>query len=128
MSVRLRAALLGAILALVATPAADAATKKKLGDFRLASLKVSKKSVTAGSTVVASGRVQNRKGRRAQTARVTYTLRKGKKSKSGRRLGGDNIKRTKAGQSRKFSERLRIAANVAPPTNLQSRARALGSA
>ena len=67
MSVRMRAVLLGAILALVVAPAAEAAkSKKKLGDFRMVSLKVSKKTVEAGSTVVASGRVQNRKGRRAQ--------------------------------------------------------------
>ena len=68
----------------------------------------------AGDTEVASGRVQNRKGRRAQTARVTYSLRKGKTSKSGRRLGGDNVKRTKAGTFRQFSERLRIASSVQP--------------
>jgi Zn-dependent M28 family amino/carboxypeptidase len=117
MSVRMRAAFVGAILTLVLAPAAEAAkSKKKLGDFRLVSLKVSKKTVTAGSTVVASGRVQNRKGRRAQTARVTYTLRKGKKAKSGRRLGSDNIKRTKAGKFRRYSERLRIASTVKPGT------------
>src|SRR4051794_30015770 len=113
MSVRMRAALVGAILALVAAPAADAAKgQKKLGDFRIASLKVSKKSVQAGSTVVASGRVQNRKGRRAQTARMTYTLRSSKKAKSGRRLGADSVKRTKGGHFRTYSERLRIASTV----------------
>jgi Zn-dependent M28 family amino/carboxypeptidase len=113
----MRAAFVGAILALVLAPAADAAkSKKKLGDFRMVSLKVSKKTVTAGSTVVASGRVQNRKGRRAQTARVTYTLRKSRKAKSGRRLGADSIKRTRGGKFRKYSERLRVASTVKPGT------------
>ena len=99
------------------TPAADAAkSKKKLGDFRIASLKVSKKTATAGSTVKVSGRVQNREGRRAQTARITYTLRKSKTAASGRRLGADSIKRTKGGKFRKFSERLRVASAVEPGT------------
>ncbi len=113
----MRAVLFGAILALVVAPAAEAAkSKRKLGDFRMVSLKVSKKTVTAGSTVVASGRVQNRKGRRAQTARVTYSLRTGKRSKTGRRLGADSVKRTKGGRFRSYSERLRVASTVKPGT------------
>ena len=47
---------------------------------------------------------------------MTYSLRKGKKSKSGRRLGADSIKRTKGGRFRSYSERLRVASSVKPGT------------
>ena len=115
MSIRMRAAFAVAILALAAAPAAASAqTKKKLGDFKMLSLKVSKSTVQAGDTLRASGKVRNRKGRRAQTARVTYTLRRSRGARRGTRLGGDNVKRTKAGRSRSFSERLRIPANTTP--------------
>jgi hypothetical protein len=43
----MRAVLFGAILALVVAPAAEAAKSKKLGDFRMVSLKVSKSAEVA---------------------------------------------------------------------------------
>ncbi len=74
MSVRMRAVLVGAILALVVAPAADAA-KKKSSAFKLSSVKVSKTTVTAGDKVKVSGKAANRKGRKAGKATVTYSLR-----------------------------------------------------
>jgi Zn-dependent M28 family amino/carboxypeptidase len=114
MSVRTHAVVGGVVLALAIVPSADAA--KKRGKFTVTSLKLSKSSVTAGDSVRVSGKVANRKGRRTDTARVTYTLRKAKSSKKGARLGGDNIKRTRAGHSRKFSERVRIKKSTAART------------
>ena len=108
MSVRMRAVLVGAILALVVAPAAEAAkSKKKLGDFRLVSLKVSKKTVTAGSTVVASGRVAEPQGPPRPDRAVTYSLRKGKTSKSGRRLG---VRQHQAHEGRQVPQVLRAPA------------------
>ena len=48
------------------------------------------------------GRVANAKGRRAQTARLTFSLRTARSSSARRerRLGGKNVKRTKGGRSR----------------------------
>jgi Zn-dependent M28 family amino/carboxypeptidase len=114
MSVRMRAALGGALLALAAAPAAEAQKQKqeKLGDFRMVRAQATPTTVVAGDTVRVSGRVQNRKGRRAQTARVTYTLFRSRTGRSLGRLGGDNVKRTKGGRSRSFSELLRIPAGT----------------
>ena len=109
MSVRMRAVLVSAILALVMAPAADAA-KKKSSAFKLSGAKVSKSTVTAGDKVKVSGKAANRKGRKAGTAKVTYSLRSKKSAKSGKRLGTSKVKRTKGGKSRKFSKTLTIPA------------------
>ena len=83
MSVRMRAMLVGAILALVVAPAADAA-KKKPSAFKLSGVKVFKSAVTAGDKVKVSGTAANRKGRKAGTTTVTYSLRTKKSAKSPR--------------------------------------------
>ena len=115
MSVRMRAVLVGAILALVAAPAADAA-KKKSSAFKLSSVKVSKSAVTAGDKVKVSGKAANRKGRKAGKATVTYSLRAKKSAKSGKRLGKSKVKKTKGGKSRKFSKTLTVPAATKPGT------------
>ena len=109
MSVRMRAVLVGAILALVVAPAADAA-KKKPSAFKLSGVKVSKSTVTAGDKVKVTGKAANRKGRKAGTATVTYSLRTKKSAKSGKRLGTSKVKKTKGGKSRKFSKTLTVPA------------------
>ncbi len=109
MSVRMRAMLVGAILALVVAPAADAA-KKKSSAFKLSGVKVSKSAVTAGDKVKVSGKAANRKGRKAGKATVTYSLRTKKSAKSGKRLGKSKVKKTKGGKSRKFSKTLTVPA------------------
>ena len=110
MSVRMRAALVGALLALVAAPAADAA-KKKAG-FKLSGVKVSESTVTAGDKVKVSGKAANRKGRKAGKTTVIYSLRTKKASKSGKRLGKSSVKRTKGGKSRRFSKTLTVPAST----------------
>ena len=111
MSVRMRAAFAGAVLALVAAPAADAA-KKKPSAFKLSSVKVSKSEVTAGDKVKVSGKAANRNGRKAGKRTVVYSLRTKKSAKSGKRLGTSKVKRTKGGKSRKFSKTLTVPATT----------------
>jgi Zn-dependent M28 family amino/carboxypeptidase len=105
----MRAMLVGAILALVVAPAADAA-KKKSSAFKLSGVKVSKSAVTAGDKVKVSGKAANRKGRKAGKATITYSLRAKKSAKSGKRLGKSKVKKTKGGKSRKFSKTLTVPA------------------
>jgi Zn-dependent M28 family amino/carboxypeptidase len=113
MSLRLRATFGAVVLGLAVAPAAEAA-KKKPRDFKVQSLTISKTSVVAGDTVDAYGRVRNRNAHRPVTGRVTYTLRTSRSAKRGTRLGGDNIKTTRPGSSRRFFERLRIPAATTP--------------
>ena len=79
-------------------------------------MKVSKSTVTAGDKVKVSGKAANRKGRKAGTAKVTYTLRSKKSAKSGKRLGTSKVKRTKGGKSRRFSKTLTVPASTKPAT------------
>ena len=114
MSVRMRAAFVGAILALFAAPAADAAKKKS--SFKLSGVKVSKSTVTAGDKVRVSGKAANRKGRKAGKATVIYSLRTTRSAKSGKRLGKSSVKRTKGGKSRRFGKTLTVPASTAERT------------
>jgi hypothetical protein len=73
-------------------------------------VKVSTAEVTAGDTFEVSGKAANRKGRKAGNTTVVYSLRSKKSSKSGTRLGTSKVKKTKGGNSRKFSKTLTVPA------------------
>ena len=97
------------------TPA-DAAAKQRLGKFTLERLGSTPATVEAGQSFRVRGRVANARRHRAQTARLTFSLRKTRSSSARRaqRLGGTNVKRTKGGRSRSFSVRLRVPAATKP--------------
>ena len=114
MSNAIRLVVVGTCLALAVAPGAEA--KAKPGSFELDSLKLSESSVVAGETVDVSGRVQNREGRRARAARITYTLGTTKKAKNGTELDREKLKRTQGGRSRKYSQQLQIPAATGPGT------------
>jgi Zn-dependent M28 family amino/carboxypeptidase len=121
MHLRTGAALGGALLALAGASVAQAKpiaeqSADRLASFRLVSVKLASTTVQAGNTLRVSGRVQNRRGRRAGTARATYTLRTSRTAKRGQRLGGDNISITKAGRFNSFRETLRVPRRVRPGT------------
>ena len=110
MSVRTRAAVGGALLALAAAPAAEAA--KKPASFSVTGLKVSDTTLAPGQTVRVTGKVRNAKRRKASSGRVIYSLRKSRTARSGARLDSEGVERTKAGKSRKFSQRVRISSRT----------------
>jgi alpha-amylase len=122
----IRCAVLGGalLLACAVAPAAhgrvdaQAAAKgqERLGHFSLTRLGATPARVQAGRSFTVRGRVRNAPGRRAQTARVTFTLRARRTTRSSRwiRLDGTNIRRTKGGASRRFAERVRVPATVLP--------------
>ena len=80
-------------------------------------------AVTTGHKVKVSGKAANRKGRKAGTATLTYSLRSKKSAKSGKRLGTSKVKKTKGGKSRKFSKTLTIPAATKAGTTTSSPAR-----
>jgi alpha-amylase len=124
--VSIRCAVLGGavLLACAGAPTAhgrvdaQAAAKgqERLGHFSLTRLGATPARVQAGRSFTVSGRVRNAPGRRAQTARVTFTLRARRTTRTSRwiRLDGTNIRRTKGGASRRFAERVRVPATVLP--------------
>jgi len=93
---------------------ADAAAKPRLAKFTLKRLGATPARVQAGRSFRVRGRVANGKGRRAQTGRLTFSLRNARSSTARREqhLGGKNVKRTKGGRSRTFSVRLRVPAST----------------
>src|SRR5215210_2007215 len=97
-----------ALLAPAAHARTSAETTERLARFDLKAFSKPQATVRAGEAITVRGRVANRKGRRAGSARVTYTLRSRPNAKRGLRLGGDNVERTKGGRSRRFSERLTV--------------------
>jgi Zn-dependent M28 family amino/carboxypeptidase len=105
MSVRMRAAAGGALLALAVAPAAHAA---KPANFRITGLKISDSSVAPGDTVRVTGRAANAKRRKAASARVIYALRTSKTAKTGKRLGSEGVQKTRGGRSHGFAERVVI--------------------
>ena len=96
-----------------ATPA-EAAAKPRLAKFTLERLGATPASIRAGRSFRVRGRVANAKRRRAQTARLTFSLRTARTAtaRRERRLGGKNVKRTRGGRSRSFSVRLRVPAST----------------
>ena len=104
------------VCALSAAPAharveADtAAVGERLAKFTLKRLGATPASVQAGRGFRVTGRVANAKRRRAQTGRLTFSLRRSRAATARReqRLGGTNVKRTKGGRSRRFSYRLTV--------------------
>ena len=106
MSMRSRAALGGAVLAVAVAPVAEGATRR--ADLRLTSLSSAPATVQAGSQFSFEGRVANRANRRASSGRVTYTLRDSPDARRGLRLGGTNVKRTKGGSRRSFEVAIRV--------------------
>ena len=112
-SIRRCAALVGGVMlaAVLAAPAQaqdDPSTGERLAKFRLERLSKPPATVQAGRSFVARGRVANAKGRRAQSGRLTFTLRRSPNARRGVRIGADNVKRTKGGRKRRFSERLTV--------------------
>ena len=124
MAGRRRMGLVGIVVcALSAAPAAHArveadtaAVGERLAKFTLKRLGATPASVRAGSGFRVTGRVANAKGRRAQTGRLTFTLRGSRTTAARRvkRLGAVNVKRTKGGRDRAFSRRLIVPASTAP--------------
>jgi glycosidase len=102
-----------ALPAAAAVPA-EAAVHKGPAKFKLMTLGSTPKRVRAGSRFRVRGRVGNARGRRAHTARVTFSLRRNRRTPAGRgwHLRGTNIERTKGGRSRSFSVRVRVPRRV----------------
>src|ERR1044072_5894056 len=109
MSVRMRAAVGGALLALAIAPAAHAA---KTASFRVTGLKISDQNCAPGDTVRVTGRAANAKRRKAASARVIYALRTSKTAKSGKRLESEGIQKTRGGRSHGFAERVVVPAST----------------
>jgi len=115
-----RAALGCVVLAgVVVAPVAEArvtadAAEVRLAKFRLKSLGSTPASVRAGGAFRARGRVANGRGRKAQTGRLTFSLRTARSTpaRRGLHLRGANVKRTKAGRSRRFSVRVRVRRGI----------------
>ena len=101
-----------ALLAVALVPAtAEGATKR--ADLRATGLVTSEDAVEAGKSFVAFGRVANRKGRRATTGRMTFTLRSSRTARNGAKLAGVDIRRTRGGQGRLFKVPMVITSSQA---------------
>ena len=101
---------------------AEASAQKRLAKFTLMRVGATPASVAAGSRFRVRGRVANRRGRRAQTARVTFSLRRARSTpaRRGLRLRGANVKRIRGGRSRRFSVRVRVPASARPAATSSS--------
>src|SRR5215213_2580683 len=129
MSLRFRVLLGAGMLAMAVAPAAEArvateaAVSGRPAKFKLTRLNAPPASVQAGRSFRISGRVANRRGRRAGTGRVTFSLRRaGRGSHRFRvrtrrarldRNEGQNIRLTRGGRSRRFTVRLLVPRYVA---------------
>jgi glycosidase len=117
------------VAALAAAPAAgarlpaDASAARVLPAERLTLERLTApRSVTAGGSLRARGRVANARGRRAGTGRLTFSLRRTRAARSGiylrakgtarDRNAGPNVARTVGGRSRRFEVRLLVPARV----------------
>ncbi len=113
MSLRTIATLSVAALMLAVVPVAEAQTqKKKRGHFQITTMRVSDRTVTAGERVRVAGRVRNRAGRRAASARLRYSLRRTRTARGGVRLATTRVRRTNGGRSRRYSKRVRVPAGT----------------
>ena len=116
----LRRLALTSVVVFVAVPAAaearapaDAA-KARVAKLQLQRLGSTPASIQAGRAFRARGRVANRRGRRAQGGRLTFSLRRTRTTpaRRGTRLRAANVKRVKGGRSRRFSVRVRVGRGV----------------
>jgi glycosidase len=125
-SFRSRAAIGGALLVTcaAAAPAAEgrvdasasARGQEPLAKFHLRRLGATPARVRAGGAFRVRGRVANRRGRRAETGRLTFSLRRARTTpaRRGIHLRGANVRRTKGGRTRRFSVRVRVKSTVRP--------------
>src|SRR3954452_8636454 len=94
-------------LAVVAVPAADAATKRKPAKLSIKQVGKPPASIQQGATFKLAVRVANAKRRNAARGRVTVTLRGAAGAK--RSLAGGNLKSTKGGATRTLTFRITVA-------------------
>ncbi len=105
-----------------AATASAAARRMKLAKFRLRRLGRVPGAARAGARFRVRGRVANQRGRRAGTARLTFSLRRTRRARRGwylpvsgtsrDRNAGQNVRLTKGGRSRRFVVRVRIPRTV----------------
>jgi GH15 family glucan-1,4-alpha-glucosidase len=105
-----------------ASASASAVRRLRAAKFVLRRLRPVPASVLAGSRFRASGRVANLRGRRAETARLTFSLRRTWKARRGwyvrasgtkrDRSAGQNVRLTRGGRSRRFVVRVRVPTRV----------------
>jgi len=127
MSLRSRALLGAGLVAVAIAPAAEArvaadACHLRPAKFKLTRLSAPPASVQAGSQLRMSGRVANLRGRRSETGRITFSLRRGRPARRVARLRaigtqadrskGQNVRLTRGGKSRRFVVRLLVPRTV----------------
>ena len=114
MSLPLRVALSGVVLAVAFAPAAGAAAPKKQARLSLRSVGSAPASVQAGSSFNLTARVANARNRRAASGRLTLTLRPSSGAKQ--RLDGINVKRLKGGTVRTLRMTVLVSARTPAST------------